>query len=148
DAAGRVDPGPGQPPAGGGRRPARGVAEAAMNLPNVEDAYPLSPLQKGLLVHALSTPGARGYFQQMRCVLVGRLNAAVFEEAWRRVVQRHGALRTAFLWKGLDERLQVVRGEVRLPFEALDWSDCSEEEQRAAAARCAGEQRTAGLRLD
>src|SRR5215217_7509707 len=100
-----------------------------MNLNNVKDIYPLSPIQQGILFHTLYSPNAGEYIMQMVCTLRGNLNAAAFERAWQRVVDRHEVLRTAFVWEGFDEPLQVVRGKVKLPWEQKDWRENSATQQ-------------------
>jgi amino acid adenylation domain-containing protein/non-ribosomal peptide synthase protein (TIGR01720 family) len=92
---------------------------------NIEDLYPLSPLQQGLLFHTLEAPGSGVYVVQVACNLRGELDAAAFELAWRRTVERHPALRTAFVWEGLDQPVQVVCRGVDLPFLKQDWRDLS-----------------------
>ncbi|MFL6196133.1 MAG: amino acid adenylation domain-containing protein [Thermoanaerobaculia bacterium] len=97
---------------------------------NVEDAYPLSPAQNGILFHGLMAPGSGVYVTQVSCTLPADLDAGLFRRAWERLVERHGVLRTAFFWDGLDEPLQVVRKTVALPWEDLDWRGLAEEERR------------------
>jgi amino acid adenylation domain-containing protein len=91
-----------------------------MSLNNVKDIYPLSPIQQGILFHTLYSPGAGEYIMQMVCTLRGTVDASAFERAWQRVVDRHEVLRTAFVWEGFDEPLQIVRRKVRLPWEQRD----------------------------
>lgn len=100
-----------------------------MNLNNVKDIYPLTPIQQGILFHTLYSPKAGEYIMQMVCTLRGNLNAGAFERAWQRVVDRHAVLRTAFVWEGFDEPLQVVRGTVKLPWEQKDWRENSPAQQ-------------------
>lgn len=91
---------------------------------NVADIYPLSPVQLGMLFHTLAEESAEGsgvYVNQYTCQLVGPLNLALFRQAWEQTVASHPVLRTAFLWEGLDEPLQVVREAVELPWNLLDW---------------------------
>jgi amino acid adenylation domain-containing protein/thioester reductase-like protein len=104
---------------------------------NVEDLYPLSPTQQGMLVHALRSPGEAVYVEQYVCLLRGDLDAGRFRAAWQRVVDRHPILRTAFLWEGLDEPLQVVRQTVEIPWTEEDWSGLPEEERAARLAALA-----------
>ena len=80
-----------------------------MRAEEIEDIYPLSPLQQGMLFHSLYAPESGEYFRQSLFELRGRLNAEAFEHAWRRAVERHDVLLTAFVWENLDEPLQVVR---------------------------------------
>jgi amino acid adenylation domain-containing protein len=96
---------------------------------NVEDLYPLSPMQSGLLFHSLYDPDAGYYVEQFSCLFDGELDAAAFERAWRQLLGRHAILRTAFVWKGLDKPLQVVRQQVGLPLEVSDWRALGERER-------------------
>ncbi len=92
-----------------------------MKLKNVEDVYPLSPLQQGMLFHTLFSPDAGMYFTQVVLTLEGQMDVEAFQGAWQRVVERHSILRTAFLWEELDEPLQLVRQKVTLPWNCQDW---------------------------
>src|SRR4051812_35581142 len=87
---------------------------------NVEDIYELSPLQQGLLFHALHDPESGIYFMQSGQRMEG-LDVGVFLRAWQRLVDRHSVLRTSFHWEGLDRPIQVVHRKVELPVEQLDW---------------------------
>jgi alpha-ketoglutarate-dependent taurine dioxygenase len=98
----------------------------------VEDVYPLSSFQEGLLFHTLYDPETSVYFEQVSCKLGGDLDGAAFEGAWQRVVNEHAILRTAFAWEGLDEPHQVVWRGVELPVEHHDWRALPAPEQRAA----------------
>ena len=88
---------------------------------NVEDVYPLTPTQMGMLFHTLQEPNAGMYIIQVRFELRGQLDLAVFRKAWDLVVSRHSILRTLFAWEGLKEPLQVVRQKIELPIKILDW---------------------------
>src|SRR5918999_3430634 len=92
-----------------------------MKMKNVEDIYPLSPLQQGLLFHTLQAPESGVYFEQLSWVLGGDMEVAGFEWAWQKVLERHPSLRTAFLWEGLEELLQVVRSRGTLRWVEEDW---------------------------
>jgi amino acid adenylation domain-containing protein len=88
---------------------------------DVEDVYPLSPVQEGMIFHARLDPDAGVYVDQFTCRLRGALDGEAFERSWRRLVARHPALRTAFHQSASDRPLQVVHREVDLPVERLDW---------------------------
>jgi len=96
---------------------------------NVEDVYPLSPIQEGMLFHALYEPGAGIYVSQIACVFEG-LRAAAFVESWQQVVDRHTALRTAFVWKTTERPLQVVAKRVTLAWTEEDWRHLDPGERR------------------
>lgn len=88
-----------------------------------KDAYPLSPMQQGMLFHSVSGPASDVYVQQLSCRLRGAIEVERFEHAWEELFRRHAVLRTAFAWHGLPEPLQVVGERVRVPLEVLDWRE-------------------------
>ncbi|HEX6287704.1 MAG TPA: amino acid adenylation domain-containing protein, partial [Herpetosiphonaceae bacterium] len=96
---------------------------------NVEDVYPLSPMQQGMLFHTLYDPGL--YVEQTISTLRGNLNLAAFQRAWQQAVDRHPILRTAFLWEGLDSPLQVVRRQTKLPWTIEDWRGLDPDEHQS-----------------
>ncbi|MEH2211069.1 amino acid adenylation domain-containing protein [Nostoc sp.] len=101
-----------------------------MKIKNVEDIYPLSPMQQGMLFHTLYASESRVYFEQLICILEGNLSTSAFEQAWQQVVERHPVLRTAFIWEDLNEPLQIVRQQVTLSWEQHDWRELSPPEQQ------------------
>jgi non-ribosomal peptide synthase protein (TIGR01720 family) len=86
----------------------------------VEDFYPLTPAQQGILFHALFAPNSGAYCQQFGYRINGSLNVTAFKRAWQAVVDRHPTLRTGFLWDGLAEPVQVVFRCVDLPIKEFD----------------------------
>ncbi|HEV2863878.1 MAG TPA: amino acid adenylation domain-containing protein [Pyrinomonadaceae bacterium] len=98
---------------------------------NVEDIYPLSPMQAGMLFHTLVAHDEGLYIEQLTCALDGDLNTEAFQHAVRQTLVRHPILRSFFLWEGLDEPLQVVSEQVELPWEEHDWSGLTGHEQEA-----------------
>ncbi len=95
---------------------------------NIEAIYPLSPMQQGMLFHAIYEPEEDIYFERFRCTLDGPLDVDAFQRAWQQVVDRHPALRTAFTWKGKDQPLQVVFKSLPLTWDVRDWRDVPESE--------------------
>lgn len=118
-----------------------------MKMENVEDIYPLSPVQQGMLFHTLYAPGSGVYITQTVCTLEGDLDADLLEQAWQRVVSRHPVLRTAFVWEGFDEPLQVVRRQVTLPWQYHDWQELSPQAQQERLQAFLLEDRTRGFEL-
>ncbi|MEG3918364.1 amino acid adenylation domain-containing protein [Microcoleus sp. T3_A4] len=92
-----------------------------MGKANVEDFYPLSPMQQGMLFHTLYSPNSGVYFEQLTCTLRKLANAQAFKQAWQHVTDRHPILRTSFVWEGLKEPVQVVYRQAQLPWEECDW---------------------------
>ena len=96
---------------------------------DVDDAYALSPMQEGLLFHALFEQTTDAYFNQLTCVLDGALDVVAFQHAWQHVVARHAVLRTSFHWQGLDEPVQIVHTNATVPWQIEDWSELSPSQQ-------------------
>ncbi|HEU0149444.1 MAG TPA: amino acid adenylation domain-containing protein, partial [Bradyrhizobium sp.] len=87
----------------------------------VEDIYPLSATQQGLLFHSLYAPEAAVYVISVACRLEGNLDTDALERAWQLAVERHAVLRSAFVGQDLDVPLQVVLRRAALPFARHDW---------------------------
>ena len=100
-----------------------------IDIQQIQDIYPLTPMQEGLMLHTLLAPRSGIYFMQYRYQLRGRFDHKLFTEAWRLVVARHEVLRTAFIHQD-DQSLQIVYREATSPVEILDWRDLSADEQQ------------------
>ncbi len=129
-------------------RPAPALPDGLRHLEaEAEAVYALSPLQAGLLFLNRYAPDAGEYFNQYSLRLHGPLDAEAFEGAWRRVVERHQVLRAGFHWEGLEEPIQVVHREAKLPLERLDWRHLSEAEQREQLGPYLSADRRRGMNL-
>ncbi|WP_259740732.1 amino acid adenylation domain-containing protein, partial [Pseudomonas poae] len=89
---------------------------------NIQDIYPLAPLQSGLLFHHLSEQQGDPYVLQCMIGMDNRQCLDNFNQALQHVIDRHDSFRTAVLWEGLAEPVQVVMRQARLQIEevALD----------------------------
>ncbi|MCA6119371.1 amino acid adenylation domain-containing protein [Bradyrhizobium sp. WSM 1738] len=106
---------------------------ATLDLRSVEDIYPLSPMQQGMLFHALRDGDNDAYVNQVGLELFG-FDADKLRTAWQAVSNRHAALRTGFVWQNLSGAAQqVVHRHVTVPFVEEDWRP------RAAALERSGE---------
>jgi amino acid adenylation domain-containing protein len=102
-----------------------------MNEQYIEDSYPLSPVQQGMLFHSLYAPQSGVFIPQMIWTLHEDLNVSAFKQAWEQVVKRHPVLRTSFHWEGYDEPLQKVHQQVYLPLMLEDLRGLSVQEQES-----------------
>ncbi|HEY0793264.1 MAG TPA: amino acid adenylation domain-containing protein [Chthoniobacterales bacterium] len=91
--------------------------------PELEDVWPLSPLQEGLLFYALYDRGTIDVYNvQIVLELEGMVDALRLRTAADALVRRHPALRASFEYEGLDRPLQVVRAQVGIPWHTVDLS--------------------------
>jgi len=116
-----------------------------MTARTVEDIYGLSPLQEGMLFHSLRSPGSGLYIEQACCLLRGNLQAGALEEAWRKVVERHPALRISVVREGRDRPLQVVHLGVTPGWRKEDWLGVGGEEQERRLEAFLQEDRARGF---
>ncbi|WP_437796533.1 amino acid adenylation domain-containing protein [Sorangium sp. So ce693] len=123
------------------------IARCLPDASGLDDVYPLSPMQEGMLFHTLLNPGSGIYLMQQHYVWHGALDADLIVEAWQRVVARHPILRTSFAWKDLERPVQVVHRHIDLSevIHVLDWRDQTEAEQEKRLAEALEAELAAGL---
>ncbi|OUM04555.1 hypothetical protein BW686_25980, partial [Pseudomonas syringae] len=90
------------------------IARVPGGAANVQDIYPLAPLQEGILYHYLTAEIGDPYVLQSQYAFDDRQRLDAFIQALQSVIQRHDILRTAVHWTGLDEPVQVVCRTVTL----------------------------------
>ncbi|MEQ1503969.1 MAG: amino acid adenylation domain-containing protein, partial [Myxococcota bacterium] len=113
----------------------------------IEDVYPLSSMQEGMLFHSLYAPGTGVYVGHSRYQLTGPLDVTAFVRAWQRVMERHPSLRSGFAWEGLRAPLQLVHRELPVPMVIHDWRRSSPAEQEARLDALAAADRVEGYAL-
>jgi amino acid adenylation domain-containing protein/non-ribosomal peptide synthase protein (TIGR01720 family) len=87
----------------------------------IEDVYPLAPLQYGLMFHSLYAAEAGVYCIQIACRLQGELDLPAFRQVWQQLVGQHPILRTRFHFENRDQPLQIVHKHAQLPINEYDW---------------------------
>jgi amino acid adenylation domain-containing protein/FkbH-like protein/thioester reductase-like protein len=83
---------------------------------NIQDIYPLTPLQEGILFHhLLNETGWDAYVSPIVLVVASRRRLDDLIAALNVVIARHDVLRTSILWEKLPRALQVVHRQATLP---------------------------------
>ncbi|MBG6151653.1 amino acid adenylation domain-containing protein, partial [Aquimarina sp. EL_43] len=90
---------------------------------NIQDMYPLSPLQEGMYFHHLISDQSNGdpYILFNLLSFDSLDKRSQFIEAFRYVITRHDVLRTCILSNGLPHAVQVVLREVKLQVSELSF---------------------------
>ncbi|HEY2515808.1 MAG TPA: amino acid adenylation domain-containing protein, partial [Polyangiaceae bacterium] len=113
----------------------------------IEDVYPLSPMQEGMLFHALYAPTSGAYFEQISLGIAGDLDERTLAAAFRHLVAAHSALRSTFVWEGLARPLQVVHRDVDVPVESHDLRGRTPKDQAQALDALLAQRRAEGFDL-
>ncbi|WP_412178008.1 condensation domain-containing protein, partial [Paenibacillus terrae] len=88
----------------------------------IEDIYRLTPMQEGMLFHALTNHHSATYLEQFAFTVNGKLEVSRFQESLRQLSARYAILRTAFVTSGVKQALQVVGKQRDIEFTVVDGS--------------------------
>jgi thioesterase domain-containing protein/acyl carrier protein len=108
--------------------------------------FPCSMVQRVCWFLEQMSPGTAAYNIAVRFLLSGPLDAAVLEEALRRVVFRHEILRTRFVEMD-GEPKQMVEPGAHFPLRVVDLRALAPTERAAESERLAAEEANAGFDL-
>ena len=105
---------------------------------SIEDAYPLSRLQAGMLFHSAYSPETAVYHDIFSFHLRAVLNVEMLRESIREIGRRYAVLRTSFELSEFSEPLQLVRAEIEAPLQVEDLRHLTHDEQKQAIGEWAG----------
>uniref|UniRef100_UPI003CC7CCD9 amino acid adenylation domain-containing protein n=1 Tax=Nocardia farcinica TaxID=37329 RepID=UPI003CC7CCD9 len=96
--------------------------------PGMTEVWPLTPLQSGLLFHALmSTATVDVYTMQAVVDLSGSVDAERLHASAQAILDRYPNLRTAFVADSDGQAVQVVLDRVEVPWREVDLRDVPED---------------------
>jgi len=111
---------------------------------NIQDIYPLAPMQEGILFHHMMSDQSDPYVMPMLFKIEGSKIVTEFIDALQFVIDRNDVLRTAFFWDELSVPVQVVCRQASLPINWLTF-DTTQDIEAEMYARCAPEQQWINL---
>ncbi|NEW07888.1 amino acid adenylation domain-containing protein [Paenibacillus sp. SYP-B3998] len=101
----------------------------------IQNIYPLTPMQEGLLYHSILDGGSEAYFDQTVITLNERLDPGLLERSFQALVNRHDVLRTIFVYKETERPLQVVLEKHQASIHVEDISHLTDAEQQDCVKR-------------
>ncbi len=87
---------------------------------NLQDLYPLTSLQEGMLFHYLLDDSQDTYMLSTLFELDSGEQVQALTAALQRVIERHNVLRSSVIWEGVPTPVQVVSRNVQLPVELIE----------------------------
>ena len=108
------------------------AADLAALPEGIEDAYPLTRMQAGMLYHMQLAPGSPVYHNVDTIYLEAPFDFDAMRRSFQAVVDRHPNLRTAFHLNGYSEPLQLVHARAQASVGLTDVRHLSEDLQQMA----------------
>ena len=114
---------------------------------HIDDIWPLTPLQAGMLFHSLLDTDTNPYLDQARLLLDGVVDPHALGQAWQRTVDRTPVLRGHVAWEDVSEPVQVIRRQVTVPITHHDWRPLPDRDRDERLRQVLADDRAAGMDL-
>ena len=108
---------------------------------SIEDAYPLTTLQQGMIFHTEFTRDSAAYHNIASYHLQAPLDPKKLDRAVQIIGERHPLLRTSFDLISYSQPLQLVHRSARIPVNVEDISSLPEDQQEVAIDRWLNEEK-------
>lgn len=113
----------------------------------IKNVYPLSPMQEGMLFHALADKDSTAYFQQLTIKIDGELSIPFVQQSFNKLIQRHEVLRTIFVHDLLEKPRQIVLKERSSTVLVQDLIQFSQDKQQSLIDEFCAQDRRKGFNL-
>ncbi len=97
----------------------------------IENIYPLTPLQYGMLFHNLYETDSSAYIIQLEFKIYKNIDPEIIKKALKLLSAKYSVLRTLFVYEKVKDACQVVLKERELEFDYIDLSNKKIYEQEA-----------------
>jgi amino acid adenylation domain-containing protein/non-ribosomal peptide synthase protein (TIGR01720 family) len=114
---------------------------------NLQEIYPLSPMQEGMLFHAVEDPTSTAYFEQLSFRMAAAPDFSTFRRLWDLLYRRHDILRTVFVYEVGTRPLQAVLKQAPPSIRCEDLRGLSPAEQQRYLTEWKESDRLAGFDL-
>ncbi|MFQ3244132.1 MAG: amino acid adenylation domain-containing protein [Arenicella sp.] len=123
-------------------------------LDNIQDIYPLTPLQSGILfetLHAQTDENKGMYLTQSAIGINGQVDISMVQQAWQLILNHYDALRMHVITANaanINMDLQVILKQVEIKINRVDWSEKTHTELKPACEQWMHESKRSGISLD
>ena len=100
-----------------------------INRSDIQDIFPLTPMQEGMLFHFLKDPELNAYREQLVLHIKGKIEEPLFRQAWELVLRFNEMLRVVFRWEKMKHPVQMILKDPILNWTFHDLSRLTGEEK-------------------
>lgn len=95
----------------------------------IQNIYPLTPMQQGMLFNYLYNRDSKAYFQQLSFLVEADLDINIFEISVNKVIERYDIFRTIFIYEKVEEPKQVVltKRTAKIHYEDISYMESHEQ---------------------
>jgi len=112
---------------------------------NIEDAYPISALQTGMLFHSIWSTSSESFHDILSLHIKEKLDETSFKKAVNIMVSKHPVLRTTFDFINFSKPLQLVHFNAKAPIYIEKITGLTQEEQDAYLEKWRSKQKDEGF---
>ncbi|MBP2630722.1 MAG: amino acid adenylation domain protein [Firmicutes bacterium] len=123
------------------------TALSNLNTRNIKDLYRLSPMQEGMLYHAMKENESSAYFEQVILSIEGKLDIANIRESFNKLIEAYDVFRTVFVYEKIAKPIQVVMKDQEVSVNVENITCLAEREQQLFIEKFKANDKMAGFNL-
>ena len=113
----------------------------------VQQIYQLSPMQEGMLFHAIMDKESNAYYQLISYDTIGEIDVQTIEDAWNALIEKYAIFRTVFIHEEINKPMQVVLQERKIQIYFEDISSMTERVRENYIERYQEQEKQKGFNL-